>query len=177
MADVLIQFHALLDELAVFLVGVLDDLDVHVTALRFQPFRAEPVGKDDIELALRDPAVRELVLTLDPPGHAVLDAAAFASRNPSALRLDLGRRSERGLGESCLSARTKDERALEVWKQIARKLRRITLAGALAMNPATGATSRLRSHRFTAGAKALHDDGVAMLPVAGGAVLRLGSTR
>ena len=174
MADVVIQFHAVIDELVEFLQGVTEEFQVHVTALRFHPFSTTLVDNDLIGVTVRDPTVREFALTIDPPSLSAANANEFLDRNPSALRLDIGRLSQQGLAESCLSARTTDEPTIKTWRSVARKLRAITKAGAIATNPATGATSRLRSHRFTIGAKALGDNGVAIRPVAGGAMLRLG---
>lgn len=174
MADLVIQFHALVDELAGFVQSLNEELGVHVTALRFHPFSASQVNASLIESTVRDPKVREIVLTIEPPSVAVSNEADFVVRNPTALHVDIGRLSERGLAESCLSARTIDEKAVAIWKDVARRLRKSTRAGAVASNPATGAKSQLRNHRFTSGAKALGDKGVRILPVAGGALLRLG---
>ncbi len=129
---------------------------------------------DDLDALLLDPSVRELALTLEIPTLSVANATAFLDKHPGALRLDIGRRSEKGLRESSLSCRTSDARSLTAWKRVVRKLQCITKAGAIAVNPATGATSRLRSHRYTEGAKALDERGVPMLPVAGAAVLHFG---
>jgi hypothetical protein len=174
MADVLIQFHAAIDELAEFLRDVTEEFHVHVIALRFHPFSATFVKNDLIDVSIHDPAVREFALTIEPPILPALNATEFLNRNPSALRLDIGRLSEQGLNESCLSARTMDERSIDIWRRVARKLRKITQTGAVATNPATGATSKLRNHRFTAGAKALDVIGIIIRPVAGGSVLHLG---
>jgi hypothetical protein len=171
--DILIQFHAALEELTQFLCDVTEEIPVHVTAFRFAPFRATQVDISDLELTMQDTSVRELALTLEPPLPAGT-ASDFAGQNPSALRLDIGRLSEQGLRESCLSVRTTDDGAILQWKKVAQRLRKITQAGAIAVNPVTGATSRLRSHRFTPRAKQLDDDGVAIRPVAGSALLHLG---
>lgn len=177
MADILIQFHALIDELVAFVRTALAEVPAYVTAFRFEPFEAVTVEADAIEGAIRDSTVRELAFTIQAPKLPVSTTYEFLQRNPSALRLDIGRLSEGGLGESCLSARTTDEEALAAWKKLARRLRKTTLAGAVATNPATGATTRLGSHRYTAGAKALSDRGVTIRPVGGSAVLLLGDRR
>ena len=171
--DILIQFHAVLEDLTEFVRDVTDEIPVHVTAFRFPPFRATQVDVSDLELTMQDTAVRELALTLEPALPAET-ASDFAEQNPSALRLDIGRLSEQGLRESCLSVRTTDDSAILQWKRVAQRLRKLTQAGAVAVNPVTGAKSSLRNHRFTPRAKQLDDDGVVIRPVAGSALLHLG---
>lgn len=174
MTDILIQFHALPEELRPLFAWSIVDIEAQITAFRFQPFLAQKVRMDNLDVLLLDPSVREVAFTLEVPTLSVATATAFLDRHPGALRLDMGRRSEKGLRESSLSCRTSDARALTAWKGVVRKLQGITTAGAIAVNPATGATSRLRSHRYTEGAKALDDMGVPMLPVAGATVLHFG---
>ncbi|MEO1173980.1 MAG: hypothetical protein AAFX94_18330 [Myxococcota bacterium] len=174
MADILVQFHALVDELNGFVRDALEEVPASVTAFRFWPFEAVRVEVDDVEAMLRDHHVREIAFTLDPPKLPVKNSNEFLDLNPSALRLDIGRLSEHGLHESCLSARTTDRRSLEAWRKFARRLRKTTKAGAVAVNPVTGATAMARNHRYTAGAKALSDKGVEIKPI-GGNVLRLGA--
>jgi hypothetical protein len=171
MTDILIQFHALPEELRPLIHWSMEELGVHITAFRFWPFQAVEVRLDTLDAPLLDPSIRELALTLEAPTLSIANMNAFLDLHPAALRLDIGRRSEKGLAESCLSCRTWDARSLEVWKKIARKLRGITKAGAIATNPDTGATARSRNHRYTVGAKALDDAGVPIMPVAGGNVL------
>jgi len=177
MTDILIQFHAVPDELAAFVREVTAEVPAHMTAFRFFPFSTTLVGVDTVEAAVLDASVRELAFTLDEPRLPVATANEFLARNPSALRLDIGRLSEHGLNESCLSARTSDEAAMEAWRKVARRLRKVTQAGAVGVNSATGATSRLKNHRFTVGAKALDERGVTIRPVAGSAVLHLGGSK
>lgn len=177
MAGLIIQFHITIEELEAFLLDVVADAPVYVTALRFFPFSATPVDKNALSVAMRDPIIRELALTLDPPTLREGTQLDFHDDNPSALLLDIGRLSEQGLKESCLSVKTADERSLKVWRRIARRLRKITQTGAVATNPDTGATGRVANHRFTAGAKALDDKGVIMRPFAGGSVLHFGERK
>src|SRR5690349_16095865 len=124
MADVLIQFHALADELVAFVREAVAEVPVHLTAFRFAPFDAVALDADDLEPTLRDESVREIAFTLGPPALAIANSNEFLDRNADALRLDIGRISEAGLRESCLSARTTDERALHAWRKLARKLRK-----------------------------------------------------
>ena len=173
MADILVQFHAVPAEMGGFVLNALEEVPAYVTAFRFWPFEAVPVEVDGVEAMLRDENIRELAFTLDPPKLPVKSSNEFLDLNPSALRLDIGRQSEQGLRESCLSARTTDGRALDAWRMFARRLRKVTKVGAVAVNPLTGATTLARSHRYTAGAKALADEGVTIRPI-GGNILRLG---
>jgi hypothetical protein len=88
--------------------------------------------------------------------------------------LDIGRKVDAGLQESGLSARTSDNATLGVWRKLSRQIVASTRTGVIAVNPQSGATAPLRSHRFSNGAKTLERAGVPILPVAGTARLRFG---
>lgn len=164
MADISIQFHATPDELLAFAKQVVADYALHVVAMRYSPFEAIEVGPSELDAVLSvTSAHRELAFTLVPPLLAVTSNTDFFDKNPSKLRLDVGRQEAHGLRESWLTTRTKDPVALRVWKEIAKRLRGMTEQGATAVNPSTGVTGPARGHRFTAGAKALEAGGVPML--------------
>lgn len=170
MTDILIQFHALPEELIPVVRWAVADLGVHLASLRFFPFRVEHVSPEDVEKALLEPSIRELVLALDKLDLSAVTQGEFLRGNRGTLNLDIGRLSDRGLRESCLSCRTSDPRYIEAWRKVARKVRGMTKAGAIAVNPITGATTKATAHRHTKGARALDSRGIPMLPVAGGAV-------
>ena len=177
MPDLLVQFHAVLDEL-VDIAHMAAAVPSFPVAFRFAPFAAAIVdGEKVLEAAIRDPSVRELAFTLVRPNLPVANTLEFFERNQGALRLDVGRLSERGLHESAISCRTNDVKALERWRSVAQRLRKSTRVGAIAVSSLTGAKSRLRNHRFTEGASALAESGVAILPVAGTATLLLGESK
>ena len=174
--DILVQFHATVDEIAGFLEHIAAQTPFKVTAFRFPPFTATAAEGTSLEALVHDASVRELAITLEAPTLAVGSSHEFLLKNPNTLRLQIGRLSEGTLRQSCLSARTSDASVGEVWRKAAQYLRKITQAGAVAVNPATGATSILKGHRFTLEAKRLDSDGVIIKPVAGTAVLHLGRT-
>jgi hypothetical protein len=174
MTDILIQFHALPEDLVPLLHWAVKDLAVHVTAFRFFPFQAEEIRQDMLDALFLEPSTRVIAFTRTRASLPAATKGEFLDNNSGALSLDIGRLSEKGLNESCLSCRTSDVHSLEVWKQIARKLKGITKAGATATSPTTRATSRVRNHRYTAGAKALDERGIPMLPVAGSVLLHFG---
>jgi hypothetical protein len=160
MADIIIQFHALPEELGPLLHWAMKDLGVHLTAFRFPPLQAVEVQADTLDALLVDPSIGEFRFTLGAPIRSVTPQNDFFDQNPGSLSLDIGRLSEKGLMESCLSCRTSDARSFEVWKKIARKLKGMTKAGAIDINLANGASGRSRNHRYTPGAKALDEKGV-----------------
>jgi hypothetical protein len=143
--------------------------------VKFPPFEACQVDREAIETAFTDDSVERIFLTLRPPVLPAIGMNDFLSRNPDALILDIGRQSESGLKESWLSARTDNKEAISTWRRLAKKLRAMTRTGVTAVNPKTGATARLKDHRFSEGAKLLESEGFPMLPVAGSARLRFES--
>lgn len=173
MGDILIQFHALPEEISSLVEWVVAEFGVHVTGFRFFPFRCFEVASGAGRVVVEDASIREIALTLEPPVIAAKGMGEFLDLNPGALVLAIGRRSDLGLSESSLSSRTEDERALRAWKAVAMRLKATTQAGAIAVNRETGAVAKLRRHRYTPGAKALDMAGVAILPVAGASVMHL----
>lgn len=171
MADISIQFHAALKELISFTSECVREFGLHVTAIRFHPFETVVVEPARLGEIIADSSIRRLALTLSLPVIGAKTLNRFLDQNPNAMLLDLGRLSDAGLKESWLTARTSEADALRAWKQIAGKLKETTRAGAVAVNPQTGASSKLKTHRCTAGARALQGQGVKMLPAAGTSVI------
>jgi hypothetical protein len=168
------QFHALPEELVQFVREQVAEFGLRVATVRHFPYRMEELDTKDLLEAFADPTVYSLVLAVPPLVAPVNDLNDLLQKNPGALLLDIGRRTENGLRESWIRARASAPDVVKVWKKIFSRFKRVTRAGATAINPATGATSRARDHRYTEGAMALNREGVAMLPMAGTAILRLG---
>jgi hypothetical protein len=172
MTDLSTQFHAVLDELMALVSTFVHENSIYITAIRFPPFRAFQVDKANVESLFLDNSIERIALTLRPPTLPASGMNDFLDHNGDALILDIGRQSDAGLKESWLTARTNDANALRTWRTLAKRLRAMTKTGVVAVNPQTGATTRLREHRFSEGAKSLEAAGVPMLPVAGSARLR-----
>jgi hypothetical protein len=173
MADISIQFHATPEENMHFVDEILRDFGTNTVAMRFFPFHLITISGEDVQGAFKAaPEYQRWAFTLGKPILSVAHELAFADENPDYLRLDTGRRLEKGLEQSWVSARTRDKEILAVWREIAVRLKKRTMQGVIAINPTTGETSRLRSFRFTKGARDLQSHGVAMLPFAGTALLR-----
>src|SRR3954462_6417995 len=106
--DILIQFHALPDELMLLVRSFVREQNCHVTALKFHPFEATLTDASMLSEAFHDVAVRRVALTLDSPVLSVGGLNEFLDRNSSALLVDIGRRSTEGLRESWLTAKAQD---------------------------------------------------------------------
>lgn len=175
MSDISIQFHALPEELLPLVEQSVREHRLHVVKMRFFPFEAVEVSPEQLSSVFADSAVGRIALTVTPPDLPANNEMRFLDQNVGALVLDVGRQEKKGLGESWLAARTDDEELLSIWRSIAKRLKAMTKAGAVAVNPATGAEAPVRNHRYTEGAKALETKGVPILPVGGKNRLRLGS--
>jgi hypothetical protein len=175
MSDILIQFHGLREELLPFVKRAASDFGLHVVAMRFFPFQAVVVDAHNLDDVMSECSPYDRIAfvrgVLSP---SVTSGNDFLDRNPQSLILDLGTRTETGLKESLLSARTSDPETASVWKEIVKRLKAMTVAGAYAVDPATGAAVKARTHRYTAGAKNLELSGIQMLPIAGTTILKLG---
>lgn len=91
----------------------------------------------------------------------------FYDLNQGTIGLHIGRLTEQGLKESALAFMSDDKDKVAIANKVASKLKKLTKAGAIAVNPVNGAEANARSHRYTSGAKALYDEGIKILPVAG----------
>jgi hypothetical protein len=169
-----VQFYALPEEVLRFLLRQIDDFSLHVATIRHFPYEVVKIDKAALGGAFADPSVWGLMLTVDLPKIPATGRNDLLDNNPDALLLDIGRRSEKGLTESWMTVRASAPEAVAVWSKVVRRLKAMTRVGATAINPKTGATARARNQRYTDGAKALNDEGVTMLPMAGGAILKLG---
>ncbi len=176
MADINIQFHALPEELRRFAEQCVHDFDLHVVAMKYFPFEANEVPQDSLSSVFSTTALfRELAFTLERPVLPVVSNLDFYDKNSNKLRLDIQRPTKDGLRQTWLACRTNDTTALSVWKQIAKRLKKITKAGVIVVNPNSGCSAPCSSFRYTAGAKALECEGVRMLPAAGGNIIKFPS--
>ena len=177
MADISIQFHALLEEQRNFVKQCVSDYGLHVVAIMYFPYEAVEMDSPALPEVFSDASpVREVAFTLGHPNLPAKGNMEFWEKNPDVLRLQIGSKSEKGVEESHLSARTENATTFAVWKKIAKRLKSMTEKGALAVNRKTGDTGPARGHRYTAGAKALEASGVLMLDIRGVIILKLGQT-
>ena len=174
MSNISIQFHALPEELATIVDEMVRTLHPRVVCLTSNPFSATEVEPAQVNAAISAGRCSMFAFLEREPMLDVRSQKDFGERNPGGLYLEVGRETEKGLAESWLRARISDGPMPKSWTKFAAKLRAATKAGATAVSPDDGATSFLRNHRFTAGAKDKSDQGVPILPAAGVAVLKLG---
>lgn len=169
-----IQFHAQPAELPPVLIAGLAQ-SASILAVRYRPFLTSPV-RDELQAsaALDDQAVGEFNMVVgDPRTEGATSDDDLLRRHPGALLLQIGRETERGLRESWLTCKEASGEDYARWRHVANSLRKITMAGAIARNPRSGATGQMRNHRHTEGARRLASQGLAILPVAGDAQVEL----
>jgi hypothetical protein len=139
--------------------------NVNVTIMGGRPFSFRPWDRKSESIS--GPDVCSIAFTLYPVESCLGSRYEFVIHHPNALVLDVGALSDDGLTESWLSCQTDDAASLSKWKELAKILKRRTACGAVALNPQSGDSSRMRNHRYSAGAEALSRKGVPMRPIAG----------
>jgi hypothetical protein len=175
MADLSIQFHALPDEVIQFAQDVVHDFGVTLVAIRVRPFDIREIDDPKaLRRVLDESGFSRIAFLLGKPSLPAPDEPSFIKLNPDCLRLDIGQSAEDGLRQSWLSARTENREAIAIWRRVAAQLKRITHAGAIAVNPTTGASGFIGSYRYTTNAKVMAEGGLRMLPIAGSAILQFG---
>lgn len=173
MKSIMIQFHANLEELVEYLNSVSSELGLNITMMILKPFTLRVIeGEVSLDDLVLDGDIR-ILLTKENPTLGALSPNKFYDINPGTVDFDIGQLTEMGLQESALAFMSDDKEKISIANKIALRLKKITKAGAIAVNPVTGAEANVRTHRYTKGAKAKYDEGVKMLPVAGNSILKL----
>jgi hypothetical protein len=177
MADISIQFHALPRELLSMAKDWINQFHLRVVAVKFNPFEAVEINGEQLDRIFADVSpYSELAFLTQTPVLPAMSSRDFFDKNPEKLRLDIGRRTDRGLEQSWLTSRAQNLEVTAIWKGIARDLKKITHAGVVAINPETRAAAKISSYRYTDGARLASSTGVPILPPAGTALLRFDVT-
>jgi len=176
MKSILIQLHATLEEIIAYLNAARTELGLSLTMMILKPFNLKEIDGDisqeDFEPYRGEIYIR-FFLTKDKPNMVASSPNKFSDLNPSAIALNVGQLSERGIKESSLSFRSNDKDDIAIANKLAGKLKRITKSGVIAVDPISGSEANVRSHRYTLGAKIKYDEGIKILPIAGSCYLKL----
>lgn len=174
----MIQFHADVRELLHVINGIYESSRCSICIVRSSPFSLEVFNSGlvlDSERAIesaRESGLR-IALSIHPYVTQVKTFGDFMKQNDGCVIFDVGRLTSKGLEESAVSFMSENASAIDFAKKVQTKIKAITKAGVIAVNPVSGAESRVRNHRYTDEAKSLYKCGVRLLPVAGNAILRL----
>lgn len=177
MKKIMIPFHATLEELVEYVNSISSEFDLAITLLVLRPFSVMEAGH---ELSTQDLSIdgdTRIILTNGKPSLDASSPNNFYDLNPGTIGLHIGRLTEEGLNESALVFMSDDKERAAIANKISARLKKITKAGAIVVNPVNATEANARSHRYTEGAKELYDDGVKILPVAGNSFFRLEKTK
>lgn len=108
-----------------------------------------------------------MVLSTSSPSINSTSPNSFLDENPGSIVLDFGSLSDLGLGESALSFISDEKDKVSIANKVASRLKKMTKTGVIAVSPINGAEVKIRSHRYTEGAKLRYDEGMKILPIAG----------
>ena len=173
MAKICTQFHALPEELVALVRGWVSEPGVHAYFLGKGSSDVLPLVSAEIEPVVTSTEVKNLIFTT---GEANLGASTlydFIGKNHGALVLTLGRVTGQGLEESALMAIAEEPMTQKTWNKFNRQLKAATTAGVVVQSLVKeGHFDFDRSHRYSAGAKALAQRGVASLGLGTGYIYR-----
>lgn len=173
MKKIMIQFHAMSEELVEYINSVNSEFGLFMVLMTIRPFDLKEVGGeisiDDLKL---DGDVR-IIFIKENPNTAASSQNEFYDLNLGSIGLHVGRLTENGLKESALAFMSDDKDKIAIANKFASQLKKMTKVGATAVNPFNGAEANIRSHRYTEGAKSMYDQGVNMIPVAGNSFYKL----
>ncbi len=172
------QFHALPSEIAQIIQAAIADLGLNIVIQGGVPFTAKEISLDQMECEIskicNDRFLFSVYLLLNKPIFGASSGLKFIDANPRGIFINIGSLTDLGLKQSALSVLDGYPEEYEIAKKIGKHLRRVTTPGVTAINSEKNIMRFNKNHRYTAGAKALEKEGVAMLPVAGGGKLVLG---
>ena len=173
MKKMMIQFHATIEELTDYTNSVSSELGLIKTMMTIRPFSLREMGRDfskDDFLSFDEVRIIFTKIKVDTDASSPNN---FYDLNPGTIGLHVGRIVEQGLKESALVFISDDTEKVSIANKMLSKLKKITTAGAIAVNPVTGAEVNIRSHRYTDGAREMFERGVKLLPAAGNSYFKL----
>ena len=176
MKSVIIQFHALPEELVEFVNQVEKEFKLTVILLRIKPFSIENVtSKFNVEYLKKYDCQDEIniILSVKDVHVDVQSQKQLLSLNKGCIVLALGRLSENQLNESRLSFISDSKEEANLVTKIVSRLKKKTIAGAIAVNPITLSEAKIRTHRFTEGARKAYLNGTKINPLAGNCFYKL----
>jgi hypothetical protein len=172
----MIQFHASIEEILAYVDSTRTKLTLDTVLLYESPYEVKQIQHDEaFDEKLLD-SIRQdasLVLLESVDVATTSSRQAFHERNPGAVFIEIGNETSDGLYQSALSFMSDNEQELKLAKKIAARLKRITKAGPVAVNPKTGDECVVKTYRYTEGAKEKYESGIIIRPVAGGCILKL----
>lgn len=173
MKKIMIQFHATLEELVDYINAVNSEFGLFMVMMIIRPFTLKEVdGEMSVDDLQFDGDIRVVFLN-EKPNISASSQNEFYDLNPGSIGLHIGRLTDEGLKESALAFMSDDKDKASLANKFASRLKKVTRAGAKAVNPVNGAEANVRSHRYTEGAKSMYDQGVKILPVAGNSFYKL----
>lgn len=169
MTSLSVQLHAAPDELAAFIDDVAKELGLHIVLFRFLPSFSCELVADSRKLAdvMDLKQGQQVVLLAASPKLIGSNQLQFYDHNPEFISFHFGKWLPQGLGQSSMGCKSEDEATISIAKEIAKRLKKVSKAGVVITNPNSGASALSKTFRYTAGALALEQAGVQMLPIGG----------
>lgn len=170
MKSILIQFHTLPNEIKDLVRQFAEDNELTVLKVLRKPFcfsvLIEQGHVKDFNISHDTDSVR-LVILKNLVHRSSCTSSEFFDSNPGAIVVDIGAQTDVGIYESAMSFRSDDVEGISIATRLAAIIRRRTKAGVFARNPDTGARVRLKSHRYSQGAKAAYETGTPLFALGG----------
>lgn len=151
MPSMLVQFHAMAEDLGLFLAAAEAEYAACVTVARWHPFSLAKMdgSSNSVEWSrfLRDSGISAAYIS-DRQVISAATSGAVIDKNPGVVVLTIGRFVNDGVEESSLSYRSHDSSGIDFAKRVFGKLKKLSVAGGVARSLKSGETMLLRAHRF-----------------------------
>ena len=165
-AGVAFQFHSTPEELIDLARSWRDAHDLHLAAEHFFPdWRVCSLDRPETHSGEHG-TINRLALRRQAFDLTATRGIAFTQGNPGSLFITVGRLMSNELAESSIGGYTHDPTEVDLWRRLIRKVRTDSHKGATVHNWA--ATGHLPSHRHSAGAHRMAEQGVRIVQFKGG---------
>lgn len=161
-----IQFHAAPEELLALTQWIANALDARVMCTEFPPSKTFTVPSDALAQSFDNEKFISFAFIVGPA-----DGEESSYEPADAVRLQVERPNNSQLRQSTIGIASSKPMVLAAWKIIRRHVHKLTRPGVKVTNPTTKASGIQKAFRYTTGAKKLAENGVTMLPSAGGNIV------
>jgi hypothetical protein len=156
-----IQFHASPEELLQLVAWIAERFAPEIRCTAFPPLERFSISASALEQTFLNPRLASCTFILGP-----IDPTQPPSTEDM-ISLVISRPREGQLRQSAIGVQTSKDATLLAWKEVAKYVRAFTESGVRVTNPSTGESAMSKVFRYSAGARALAESGVVMLPTAG----------
>ncbi|MBR4085963.1 MAG: hypothetical protein IKK33_16950 [Lachnospiraceae bacterium] len=159
-----LQFHATIEDIYEFIIGVKDIQSYRICGITYFPnFTIENVEEN---MDVTDIKKYDYIVISKNRIPSAKNNYEFMKLQNNNLIIDIGTNNSEGIKESVISVFSETEIDSD-WRKLLNNYKKSLLRGAWVLNPGTNAKSYYKNHKYTVNAKKAYESGVKICPIAG----------